>query len=260
MLCIVPEQLKWTRELVNTFWDGVAQTRLDELSFSKTAGEKLLSYIEHHLAPGIRCLDYGAGDGSLVRLLLEYGCKVSALEPSPERRAVIANQPLSTHENFLGFASEQDENSFDLVIAAEVIEHVLDEDLDDTLGAFHRHLKPNGILVVTTPNNEDLDLGACYCPVSGKVFHRWQHVRSFTAESLDVTLSGAGFRRIEDHRVDFSATGELYEQNIELLREIHYLRRLGPLYYLVKRFLDKPRVGDLRLGARTALIYVGQVA
>lgn len=255
----MPTDIEWTRDGVNRFWDGVAKTRLDELSFSKAAGGKLLDFVGHHLAPGTRCLDFGAGDGSLVRLLLERGCKAAALEPSPERRALIADAELASHPGFLGFVDGREEQVFDVVIAAEVIEHVLDDELPGVLEGFRRYLKPGGLLIVTTPNDEDLELGSCYCPVSDLVFHRWQHVRSFTADSLAALLSDVGFSRLEDHRVDFSASGELYEQYVVLLRENRYLRWLGPLYYLLKPLLRKPPAGDLRIGAQNGLVYVGEL-
>ena len=85
----------------------------------------------------------------------------------------------------------------------EVIEHILDEQLDETLGRLAALTKPAGTLVVTTPNNEDLDLGMAYCPVSNLLFHRWQHVRSFTRETLCAVLDRFGFDEVVTHHVSF---------------------------------------------------------
>lgn len=254
----MPQKIEWTRELVGKFWDGFSQTRLEELSFGRSAGPKLLEFIGHHLTPGLKCLDYGAGEGSLVSLLLDKGCQVAAWEPSPERRAEIIARGVENNERFLGFIDSAGAEVFDVVIASEVIEHILENDLDDVLAEFRRFLRPGGLLIITTPNNEDLELGSCYCPVSDTVFHRWQHVRSFTAESLDDLLSGAGFRRIEDHRVDFSTFGEFYENYVSITHDMKYLKLMGPLYYLVKPWLKTKPKGDLRVGAQNNLIYVGQ--
>lgn len=251
-------RIDWTRKIVNDFWDGVSRTRLTELSFSRTVGGKLLEFVGPYVPPGARCLDFGAGDGSLVRLLVQRGCQAAAYEPSPERRGQILDASLESNPKFLGFVGPEDENSFDVLIAAEVIEHVLDDEIEEVMATFHRYLRPGGTLIVTTPNNEDLDLGSCYCPVSGVFFHRWQHVRSFSAESLDGLLQRAGFRRVADHRVDFSSYGELHEKYLQLAHDARHLRRLGPLYPLVKRFLQKPAAQELRVGAQTHLIYIGR--
>ena len=86
---------------------------------------------------------------------------------------------------------------------AEVIEHVLDEELDSVLKRVAALTKTGGLLVVTTPNDEDLELGMSYCPVSNVVFHRWQHVRSFTDTSLSELLARAGFEALAVHRLSF---------------------------------------------------------
>ena len=129
ILADAPQQLVWTRELINRFWDGVSQTRLTELSFSRVNGETLIGFIGDHLAPGTRCLDFGAGDGSLLRLLVEHGCPTAAYEPSNERSAQIAGESLADNPLYLGTVGAADEGSFDVIIAAEVVEHVLDEEI-----------------------------------------------------------------------------------------------------------------------------------
>ncbi len=41
--------MKWTPDLVERFWDGVSQTRLSQLSFSKHNSEYLIDLIKDHL-------------------------------------------------------------------------------------------------------------------------------------------------------------------------------------------------------------------
>jgi 2-polyprenyl-3-methyl-5-hydroxy-6-metoxy-1,4-benzoquinol methylase len=197
-----PNRLHWTKQLVQRFWDGVAQTRLIELSFSKLGGPALIAAISHLLPPEGRILDFGAGDGHLVKLMCERGLHVAAYEPSGKRSENL-RQMVSTYPNFLGVENENSVQSFDVVIMAEVIEHVLDEDLDQTLSLLRSLTKKDGLLILTTPNNEDLDLSMCYCPLSNSLFHRWQHVRSFTRDSLLNLLGRFNFQEVVTHRVDF---------------------------------------------------------
>jgi 2-polyprenyl-3-methyl-5-hydroxy-6-metoxy-1,4-benzoquinol methylase len=262
----LPKELQWTRELVNKFWDGVSQTPLTELSFARLNGQKLIHYVGNHLPPSVTCLDFGSGGGDLIALLVKRGCRAAAFEPSEERSKDLVSSPFAGNPNFLGVVDNDSTDTFDVVIAAEVLEHVLDAELPEVVNRLRRFLSPGGTLIATTPNNEDLKSAIVYCPVSDLIFHRWQHLRSFTAESLDACLSTGGFRRIEDHRVDFSGNTERVERIRQLKHEIRYLRWLGPLYFAVAPLIRSRRKarsraaaqGGLRIGAQSTLIYVGK--
>jgi hypothetical protein len=89
------------------------------------------------------------------------------------------------------------------VILCEVIEHILDSDFESFLAGLGQRLKPNGTLIVTTPNVEDLELNSSLCPVCGTLFHRWQHQRSFTAQSLEEAMEHAGMETTAIHQVEF---------------------------------------------------------
>src|SRR5262249_51464439 len=123
-------------------------------------------------------------------------------EPSAGRMQNL-EQALAGIERFDGVIGRDTTSQFDLVLMAEVIEHVLDDELDMTLGRLAKLTKPGGTLIVTTPNNENLELGMTYCPVSNMLFHRWQHVRSFTETTLPELLRDYGFEEIVTHRVGF---------------------------------------------------------
>jgi 2-polyprenyl-3-methyl-5-hydroxy-6-metoxy-1,4-benzoquinol methylase len=202
------QRLEWTPELVGRFWAGFAQTRLTEYSFSRLGGKSLVLAIEHHLSTERTVLDYGAGDGELVGFLLERGYKVAAFEPSGSRNSHLVSR-VAGRGGFLGLVGPDTKEQFDVVLLIEVIEHVLDQELDRVLWRVHGLLKDGGTLIVTTPNNEDLELGMAYCPVSGTLFHRWQHVRSFTAESLSTLLGRYGISPVVVHQVEFRA--DLFE-------------------------------------------------
>lgn len=197
-----PERLKWTPELVSRFWDGFSQTELTKFNFAKQGGPVLLQAIGHLLPLDGDILDFGAGDGELVRLLCERRFAAAAYEPSQGRIAELT-RALANTAGFLGVIGRDSSRQFDLVIMSEVIEHVLDEELSSTLTRLADLTKPGGRLIVTTPNNEDLELGMCFCPASNLLFHRWQHVRSFTDETLAALLARFGFKEIVTHRLGF---------------------------------------------------------
>ncbi len=103
-------------------------------------------------------LDLGCGNGGITAFLREktklsdfYGVEISA-----EGVSLAREKGIKAFEVDIGTSKLPFENSFfDVVFCGEVIEHLFNTDfiLDET----HRVLKPNGLLVLTTPN-----LGAWY--------------------------------------------------------------------------------------------------
>ncbi len=197
-----PVRLRWTPELMDQFWDGISETRLVELNFSRLGGRALISAVSHLLPKSSRVLDFGAGDGDLLELMCARGLRVAAFEPSKGRSRNLQNR-LVGQPGFLGTVSAKSTESFDVVMLVEVIEHILEEQFAATLELLARFTRPGGTLIVTTPNNEDLDLNMAYCPVSNTLFHRWQHVRSFTPDSLVALLAKCGFERVAVHQLEF---------------------------------------------------------
>jgi SAM-dependent methyltransferase len=197
------DQLMWTDELIRTFWDGVGCTHLDDLSFGKLAGPKFLRLIREHMPAEAEICDFGAGGGHFAETLLKNGFATGVYEPSP-RRGETLREKLSAYERFLGVIGPDDGRLFDVVIMAEVIEHVPNRLLGQTLDEVKRLLRGGGIVIVTTPNNENITEAQVLCPVCRQTFHPWQHLRSFTHQSLEKQLSGHGFRRRFVGLVDFS--------------------------------------------------------
>jgi ubiquinone/menaquinone biosynthesis C-methylase UbiE len=98
---------------------------------------------------GKRILDVGCGVGAFVRRLREFSHDVHGVDIDEERvregTAQVPNLALSLGE-YLPFAEE----TFDVVLLHEVIEHVTDDVA--TLREVRRVLKPNGRAVVFCPN------------------------------------------------------------------------------------------------------------
>lgn len=204
------KRIHWTPQLVNKFWDGVAQTELDNLSFGKVAGPKFLELIENYLVPGGHHLDFGAGSGHVLQLLLDKGLNSAGFDPSPDRQALLLDK-IGQHKNFLGVKGVDSKEQFDVVLLMEVVEHVLDEDFDKVLERVARFVKSGGYLIVSTPNNENLETSSVYCPISDTFFHPWQHVRSFTPSQLSDCFKKLGFSTEFVALADFSCDVEFIE-------------------------------------------------
>lgn len=240
--------MQWTPETVGDFWTAVSRTRLTELSFARGAAKPLLLAIRHHLQPGARCLDFGAGSGHLINALLDAGLQAAAFEPAAGQRESILAQ-FAGRPGFLGAVGLEHDGQYAVVFALEVVEHILERQFDATLAAMARFLAPDGLLVLTTPHNEDLDLGGCICPNCGTLFHRWQHVRSFTPASLEAVLRRHGIEPIVTHILDFHAA--------------HYadLARLdaGEPPETIPQYLRDLRADEpIRIGAQTSILLLGR--
>jgi len=89
--------------------------------------------------------------------------------------------------------------SIDIIFSVEMVEHLFDEQLLPTFKEFQRLLRQGGTLVVTTPNEEDLDDLRVLCPDCGGLYHQYQHIRSWSADSLRAALEPHGFETISCH-------------------------------------------------------------
>lgn len=256
--------IQWTPDLVDRFWSGVAQTRLSQLSFSRLNADYLIELVEDFLVPHGRHLDFGAGDGDLVKALLGKGYATAAYEPVSARSALFPAN-ITTHPKYLGATNSAGSERFDVVLMIEVIEHVLEQDMPGVLQKVRSSLVDGGTLIVTTPNAEDLELASAYCPQCETLFHRWQHQRSFTSESLPALLSQYGFKCLFLHQVDFSCNRFLADDLRCLYGELEkiQIRRQRSFYSRLKRivFRMKPeppiRLRGSLPGAPPTLLYIG---
>jgi 2-polyprenyl-3-methyl-5-hydroxy-6-metoxy-1,4-benzoquinol methylase len=157
--------------------------------------ELRLGHLLAHLAAGERVLDLGCGEGAFAGELAANGARVTGADVAQEplRRARSRHPQLEfVHVGGeLPFAQEE----FDLVWLGEVLEHV--QDCLGLLGEVRRVLRPGGQLVCSTPDHGPLRRAAF--ALSARAFERHfdprsDHVRFFTARSLDSLLADGGLR------------------------------------------------------------------
>lgn len=150
--------------------------------------------------PGMRVLDIGCGNGYIASLYMEKGCSVVGVDPSESgiehaRKA----HPGGRFEIDLATPDLRErlgEEPFDLVISAEVAEHVYDADAWAQSAA--NALRPGGMLVMTTPYHGYLK--NIVIAVTGRWDHHHtsldagEHIKFWSRATMTTLLERNGFR------------------------------------------------------------------
>lgn len=209
------------------FWEH--QGQFPEEYFGYRLGAVVVRRFRRYLDPARRIVDYGAGTGHLIEDLLGAGYPAAAVELERVAATRIGER-FAGHPKFLGAWTVEDvaaqAQQFDAAVLLEVVEHLYDKELDACLATVGRLLAPGGIAIVTTPNDEDRSKDLIMNPETGRLFHRYQHVRSWTAEGLAAAFRQRGFEPIEVGTTDFGAS-------------VHAFRRSEPIAIRMLRSLKK---------------------
>jgi 2-polyprenyl-3-methyl-5-hydroxy-6-metoxy-1,4-benzoquinol methylase len=210
-----PHEIVWTYEKASRIWDYYASNKTyASIFFSNQVGDSVIdSLLPYHNLSG-NILDYGCGQGFLIEKLLRRGVACEGLDFSRDS-VKTAEQKFAGQRNFKGVTLVQsiptqfESNKFDVVFLVETIEHILAEDLSKTLAEIYRITRRGGYVLVTTPNRENLEVSKTICPQCGCIFHRMQHVSSWTKESLSEIMQADGFTKVLCKETHFKEQGKL---------------------------------------------------
>jgi 2-polyprenyl-3-methyl-5-hydroxy-6-metoxy-1,4-benzoquinol methylase len=183
--------LEWDQEKISRLWNFASQwPPYQNEYFSRMVGAGIINFLKKIVPLQGDVLDYGCGPGFLVQHLLARGIRCAGVDFSEDSinavNARFSENPLwKGAKLYTGGKLPFEDDSFDKILCIETIEHLNDEDLDRILKEFHRVLKPKtGQLFITTPNHENLSTNMVFCPHCMQVFHRFQHIHSFSQGSL----------------------------------------------------------------------------
>lgn len=216
--------------------DGEALYEQKAAAYATFGNGVVARMAEELLPPGGRILDVGCASGGLIALLRERAAYAAGIELSAsaaEAAAEIADVVVqaSIEDRELPFEPA----SFDLVVLADVLEHLADPDA--ALARAAGWARPGGAIVVSVPNvahwQARLTVARGRWPAEETGTFDASHLRFFTDERLLDLMQGAGLEEI------------VLEPVVPALRN-----HLPVLPRLPARARERLEAGWQRLGAR----------
>lgn len=151
--------------------------------------------IRRHFPPNrdATILDLGCGHGSLIYLARQAGyANITGVDRSPQQVAEARRLGVSgvVEGDILDYLASTADESQDVVIAFDVIEHFTRDELLPFVDEVRRVLKSGGRWLIHTPNGES--------PLSNRIrYGDLTHEQAFTRTSLGQLLLSSGFRSLE---------------------------------------------------------------
>jgi 2-polyprenyl-6-hydroxyphenyl methylase/3-demethylubiquinone-9 3-methyltransferase len=203
-----PVRLGYVRDLVAAHFGRDAK-RLDSLA-------------------GLRMLDIGCGGGILAEPLGRLGAAMVAIDPAEDNVAVArrhAEQSGVTidYRATTAEALAQAGESFDVVLAMEVVEHVVD--VGTFVGLAAGMVKPGGLMFVATLNRT---LKSFALAIVGAEYvlrwlprgtHRWD--KFVTPDELEIALEQSGLSQIGETGVIYNLLADRWQLSADM--DVNYM-------------------------------------
>lgn len=212
-----------------------------------------LSSVE--FSKGMRVLDVGASPSHMAYVLKQCGCDVVGIDHEPGHiQPQIQNSISIIHANIEKDRLPFDDNTFDVILFTEVIEHLV-YNPQKALKEIYRVLKPDGLVILTTPNaislnkiiilleRKNIKWGGYKEFYKGSLYRR--HNYEYTLEELKDLFNEAGFKIVKSQYLNY------YSSLLPTINRF-YLAPIRLLIVLFKKFFKSFR-GDLFLIARKRL-------
>lgn len=135
-----------------------------------------------------RILDFGCGDGALLRMAHGFGFDATGVDVSASRSGQALHEGYRIHRD-LEALDAADSARFDAIVLSQVLEHVADP--LGLLCALEARLAPKGVVFVAVPDTTGVELP--------RTFHDFtlvqpvEHINAFTPDSLRDLARRVGF-------------------------------------------------------------------
>jgi SAM-dependent methyltransferase len=205
------------------------------------------------LSPGCRMLDFGCGQGNLVRELVARGFDAHGVDVKPFWTDNLDGR-LSTIAHAYRFP--HDDESFDVVMSTSVFEHVLD--YEQALREIHRVTRRGGASLHLFPGPWALPVEPhMYVPLASVVHHRWWLGLWALLGVRNEFQRGLPWREVMERNVEYCRTGINYVPRKEVRRLVE--RIFGTFYYAKREYIANFSGGAARLARKTRLPFMGDM-
>lgn len=190
----------WTTKKIERIWDYYGTNpAYKNAYFAKHSGHRVLSEVNKLVGVTGDILDVGCGPGYLLEHMrkLPSWSSYTGIDTSEKSLEEVKCKGIDEGRRIEGFLVKDTgtikDKSIDRVFCVEVMEHCDDNTLRNILAMIHRIVRRDGYIVITTPNAEDLNKATQICPDCGCIYHKWQHVRTWTCNDLSAFVKSCEF-------------------------------------------------------------------
>ena len=142
-------------------------------------------------------LDVGCGRGEFLELLREVGIKAKGIDANLDMVLLCQEKGLDVIQgDALDYLEALSDASLDGIFAAQFIEHLPPNAIVSFVQLCHRKLKPNGVILLETPNPQ------CLTTMAWGFYLDFSHLWPCHPEAMRYLLESMRFR---DVRLEFSA-------------------------------------------------------
>jgi len=200
--------------------------------------DKIKSY-----CPGRRLLDLGTASGYFLDVAGRNGYSTEGIEinPSAVKEGLAKGRKIKQSDIL---KNDYPENSFDVITAFDLLEHLPPDKLTDYITAIRKILETNGILAVITVNT-----ASWWAKIFGKKWHTFlppEHISYFNDKNIGLFLKNNGFEILEIKTVH-----KIF--SLQYIFNFLYRWRGISLWLFLTRFLEK----NPRLGRWSLKLYLG---
>lgn len=182
---------------------GAKGETVPEESFKAMQGEaeRRLRNLMPYLRPDMRVLEVGSATGFLLDAVKPHVASVTGIEPGDLYREYANSRGIETHPHI----SDVDGESYDLILAYYVVEH-----LRDPLGYLadiRSRLNDGGLFAVEVPNVDDALVRFYQLDAFDRFYWQRAHYFNYSHKTMDMVMRRAGFSDVElipDQRYDIS--------------------------------------------------------
>ncbi len=205
--------------------------------YKKHRLKKILNFIPK--SKNINFLDVACGEGQFYDELKKFRKNITynGLEFSTKQVSLAKSKKYNVKKHDLTEKWPFEDNSFDIVFASEIIEHIFDTDYFSS--ECYRVLKKGGILILTTPNIAALGdrirllFGILPCAIENRaILKNSGHIRAFTYKDIYEILTYNGFKIIKITGRDFY---------LPIVK--HEMKYLGKINYFLSNLFPKISAG-----------------